>query len=93
MRKFALLPLFLGLSLAQVSFGQVRDLFAEFEEEAKAPATPAVQTPAAPASSAAFLCKGEGPGKFFFEKIEEVQVLQQRGCFEFLCRIALEFLG
>jgi hypothetical protein len=53
MRKFALLPLFLGLSLAQVSFGQVRDLFAEFEEEAKAPATPAVQTPAAPASSAA----------------------------------------
>ena len=52
MRKFALLPLFLGLSLAQVSFGQVRDLFAEFEEEAKAPATPAVQTPAAPASSA-----------------------------------------
>ena len=54
MRKFALLPLFLGLSLAQVSFGQVRDLFAEFEEEAKAPATPAVQTPAAPASSAVF---------------------------------------
>ena len=53
MRKFALLPLFLGLSLAQLSFGQVRDLFAEFEEEAKAPATPAVQTPAAPASSAA----------------------------------------
>ena len=52
MRKFALLPLFLGLSLAQLSFGQVRDLFAEFEEEAKAPATPAVQTPAAPASSA-----------------------------------------
>lgn len=52
MRKFALLPLFLGLSLTQVSFGQVRDLFAEFEEEAKAPATPAVQTPAAPASSA-----------------------------------------
>ena len=52
MRKFALLPLFLGLSLAQVSFGQVRDLFAEFEEEAKAPATPAVQTPATPASSA-----------------------------------------
>ena len=51
MRKFALLPLFLGLSLAQVSFGQVRDLFAEFEEEAKAPATPAVQTPATPASS------------------------------------------
>ena len=34
MRKFALLPLFLGLSLAQVSFAQVRDLFAEFEEEA-----------------------------------------------------------
>ena len=52
MRKFALLPLFLGLSLAQLSFGQVRDLFAEFEEEAKAPATPAVQAPAAPASSA-----------------------------------------
>ena len=52
MRKFALLPLFLGLSLAQLSFGQVRDLFAEFEEEAKAPATPAVQTPATPASSA-----------------------------------------
>ena len=52
MRKFALLPLFLGLSLAQVSFGQVRDLFAEFEEEAKVPATPAVQTPVAPASSA-----------------------------------------
>ena len=48
MRKFALLPLFLGLSLAQVSFGQVRDLFAEFEEEASA------KTPAtAPASSAA----------------------------------------
>ena len=47
MRKFALLPLFLGLSLAQVSFGQVRDLFAEFEEEATA------KTPAtAPASSA-----------------------------------------
>ena len=67
MRKFALLPLFLGLSLAQVSFAQVRDLFAEFEEEAAskapvaassasaAPATPAVQTPAVqtPASSAA----------------------------------------
>ncbi len=48
MRKFALLPLFLGLSLAQLSFGQVRDLFAEFEEEATA------KTPAtAPASSAA----------------------------------------
>ena len=48
MRKFALLPLFLGLSLAQFSFGQVRDLFAEFEEEASA------KTPAtAPASSAA----------------------------------------
>lgn len=45
MRKFALLPLFLGLSLAQLSFGQVRDLFAEFEEEAKAPAS-------VPASSA-----------------------------------------
>ena len=59
MRKFALLPLFLGLSLAQVSFGQVRDLFAEFEEEAAAPAAPAtpaapeVKTPVAPASSAA----------------------------------------
>jgi hypothetical protein len=59
MRKFALLPLFLGLSLAQVSFGQVRDLFAEFEEEATAPAAPAtpaapeVKTPAVPASSAA----------------------------------------
>ncbi|SOD13625.1 hypothetical protein SAMN06298224_1350 [Fibrobacter sp. UWB16] len=61
MRKFAILPLFLGLSLAQVSFGQVRDLFAEFEEEAKAPATvpassasvaPAEKTPAAPVSSA-----------------------------------------
>ena len=54
MRKFALLPLFLGLSLAQVSFAQVRDLFAEFEEEATAPtapvtpATPEVKTPAAP---------------------------------------------
>ena len=46
MRKFAILPLFLGLSLAQVSFAQVRDLFAEFEQEAGAPATPA--TPAAP---------------------------------------------
>ena len=56
MRKFALLPLFLGLSLAQVSFAQVRDLFAEFEEEAAAPATqatPEVKTPATPASSAA----------------------------------------
>ena len=67
MRKFALLPLFLGLSLAQLSFGQVRDLFAEFEEEAKAPAsvqassasvapeaTKAPATPAvAPESSAA----------------------------------------
>lgn len=56
MRKFALLPLFLGLSLAQLSFGQVRDLFAEFEEESAAPATPATpeaKAPAAPASSAA----------------------------------------
>ncbi|SIO16094.1 hypothetical protein [Fibrobacter sp. UWB11] len=56
MRKFALLPLFLGLSLAQVSFAQVRDLFAEFEQEAGAPATPAApeaKAPAAPASSAA----------------------------------------
>ena len=56
MRKFALLPLFLGLSLAQLSFGQVRDLFAEFEEEAAAPAkpaTPEAKAPAAPASSAA----------------------------------------
>ncbi len=55
MRKFALLPLFLGLSLAQVSFAQVRDLFAEFEEEAAAPATPAApeaKAPAVPASSA-----------------------------------------
>ncbi|MBR3073896.1 hypothetical protein [Fibrobacter sp.] len=58
MRKFALLPLFLGLSLAQVSFGQVRDLFAEFEEEAtaKTPATAPASSAAkaiAPASSAA----------------------------------------
>ena len=59
MRKFALLPLFLGLSLAQVSFAQVRDLFAEFEEEATAPAAPATpaapeaKAPAVPASSAA----------------------------------------
>lgn len=59
MRKFALLPLFFSLSLAQLSFAQVRDLFAEFEEEAKAPAataapaTPEVKTPVAPASSAA----------------------------------------
>lgn len=59
MRKFALLPLFLGLSLTQASFAQVRDLFAEFEEEATAPtapatsATPEVKTPAAPVSSAA----------------------------------------
>lgn len=58
MRKFALLPLFLGLSLAQVSFGQVRDLFAEFEEEASAktsataPASSATKA-AVPASSAA----------------------------------------
>ena len=53
MRKFALLPLFLGLSLAQGSFAQVRDLFAEFEEEAsaKAPA-PASSVSQAPASSA-----------------------------------------
>lgn len=59
MRKFALLPLFLGLSLAQASFAQVRDLFAEFEKEATAPtapatsATPEVKTPAVPVSSAA----------------------------------------
>ena len=58
MRKFALLPLFLGLSLAQVSFAQVRDLFDEFEKEAGVPAAPAssaaIQTPApaTPASSA-----------------------------------------
>ena len=58
MRKFALLPLFLGLSLAQVSFSQVRDLFDEFEKEAGGPAAPAsssaIQTPApaTPASSA-----------------------------------------
>lgn len=59
MRKFALLPLFLGLSLAQLSFGQVRDLFAEFEEEAKAPASVtassasvAPETTAAPAAPA-----------------------------------------
>ena len=58
MRKFALLPLFLGLSLAQVSFAQVRDLFDEFEKEAGGPAAPAsssaIQTPApaTPASSA-----------------------------------------
>ncbi len=57
MRKFALLPLFLGLSLAQLSFGQVRDLFAEFEEEASAK-TPAAAplssaTAVVPASSAA----------------------------------------
>ncbi len=55
MRKFALLPLFLSLSLAQLSFAQVRDLFAEFEEEASAtapaPASSASKTttPAAPA--------------------------------------------
>ena len=64
MRKSALLPLFLSLSLSQVAFAQVRDLFAEFEEEATvtapAPASsssPAVQAPASsavvPASSAA----------------------------------------
>ena len=55
MRKFVLLPLFFGLSLAQVSFAQVRDLFDEFEKEAGVPAAPAVETPApaAPASSAA----------------------------------------
>ncbi len=59
MRKFALLPLFLGLSLAQLSFGQVRDLFAEFEEEATAktpataPASSAAKAAVAPASSAA----------------------------------------
>ena len=58
MRKFALLPLFLGLSLAQLSFGQVRDLFAEFEEEATAktpatvPASSAAKAAVAPASSA-----------------------------------------
>lgn len=49
MRKFALLPLFFGL----VGFGsaqaQVRDLFAEFEQEAK---SSAAETPA-PASSSA----------------------------------------
>lgn len=63
MRKSALLPLFLGLSLAQVSFAQVRDLFAEFEEEAatKAPvsassATSATKvTPATPTSSSVAL--------------------------------------
>ncbi|WP_173473752.1 hypothetical protein [Fibrobacter succinogenes] len=55
MRKFVLLPLFFGLSLAQVSFAQVRDLFDEFEKEAGVPTAPAVETPApaAPASSAA----------------------------------------
>ena len=50
MRKFALLPLFLGLSLAQVSFAQVRDLFDEFEKEAGGST---VSTTPAPASSAA----------------------------------------
>ena len=54
MRKFALLPLFLGLSLAQLSFGQVRDLFAEFEEEAKAPASvPASSASVAPEATKA----------------------------------------
>ena len=52
MRKYVLLPLFLGLSLAQVSFAQVRDLFAEFEEEAKAPASvPASSASVAPVAT------------------------------------------
>ena len=54
MRKYVLLPFFLGLSLAQFSFAQVRDLFAEFEEEAKAPASvPASSASVAPAATAA----------------------------------------
>ena len=57
MRKFALLPLFLGLSLSQLSFGQVRDLFAEFEQESTAApaAAPASSAAVVPASSAAVL--------------------------------------
>ncbi|WP_290764854.1 hypothetical protein [Fibrobacter sp. UBA4297] len=50
MRKFALLPLFLGLSFAQLSFAQVRDLFDEFEKEAGAPVAPAVSEPASSAA-------------------------------------------
>ena len=55
MRKFALLPLFLSLSLSQAAFGQVRDLFAEFEEEATTASKPVPASSAvvAPASSAA----------------------------------------
>lgn len=55
MRKFALLPLFFGLSLSQLSFGQVRDLFAEFEQESTAApaAAPASSAAVVPASSAA----------------------------------------
>ena len=64
MRKFALLPLFAGLAFAQGAFAQVRDLFAEFEEEAAAssaaevPASSLAEVSAssssvAPASSAA----------------------------------------
>ncbi len=55
MRKFALLPLFLSLSLSQAAFAQVRDLFAEFEQEATTASKPAPASSAAvaPASSAA----------------------------------------
>lgn len=66
MRKFALLPVFAFLMFAQVAQAQVRDLFAEFEEEAAAeqtaekpvevakpaaePAKPEVVSPAAESS-------------------------------------------
>ncbi len=51
MRKFALLPLFVGLVLAQGAFAQPRDLFAEFEEEVAAQEAPA-SSAVVPASSA-----------------------------------------
>ncbi len=60
MRKFALLPLIFGLVGVGSAQAQVRDLFAEFEEEAQAkeaPVSSAAEVPAssavAPASSAA----------------------------------------
>lgn len=53
MRKFALLPLIFGLAGVGSAEAQVRDLFAEFEEEAQAKEAPVSSVAEVPASSAA----------------------------------------
>ncbi|MBS7391592.1 MAG: hypothetical protein KIG51_05820, partial [Fibrobacter sp.] len=61
MHKFALLPLFAALLFASSANAQVRDLFAEFEEETKTADSAATVAPTSSSSDSSSVLANEVP--------------------------------